>query len=318
MGDYLRYTLFDKYFKTIGCTSPRCPAGTGKDSAHYLLSWYYAWGGALDSSRRLGLAHRLVARALRLPEPARGLGAVDRLGPDAEVGRPPRPTGRPRSSVSSSSTPGCRPPRAASPVVRPTAGTARTRRRRPARPRSTAWATPRRPSTTTRRRTSGSACRRGASSASPSCTTPPATRRPRRSSTSGSPGSSRTSRTDGADWKVPSELTWTGKPDTWNKANPGSNSGLSVAVKSYGQDVGVAGDTARALLFYAAKSGDTASRTRPRRCSTRSGPPTRTTWASAPTETRGDFLRFDDDVRRRRQRRLHPRPAGRARCPTAT
>ncbi len=25
MGDYLRYSLFDKYFKTIGCTSPSCP-----------------------------------------------------------------------------------------------------------------------------------------------------------------------------------------------------------------------------------------------------------------------------------------------------
>ncbi|KAJ8961126.1 hypothetical protein NQ318_008803 [Aromia moschata] len=52
MGDYLRYALFDKYFKKIGgCVDKHsCAAGTGKDSAHYLLSWYYAWGGSLGSS----------------------------------------------------------------------------------------------------------------------------------------------------------------------------------------------------------------------------------------------------------------------------
>ncbi|MBX6766809.1 MAG: cellulose binding domain-containing protein, partial [Actinomadura rubrobrunea] len=52
LGDYLRYAFFDKYFKKIGDCYPAssCPGGTGKDSAHYLLSWYYAWGGALDSS----------------------------------------------------------------------------------------------------------------------------------------------------------------------------------------------------------------------------------------------------------------------------
>jgi len=52
LGDYLRYALFDKYFKKIGgCTNRNsCPGGNGKDSAHYLLSWYYAWGGALDTS----------------------------------------------------------------------------------------------------------------------------------------------------------------------------------------------------------------------------------------------------------------------------
>ncbi|WP_029503319.1 glycoside hydrolase family 48 protein [Lachnoclostridium phytofermentans] len=42
MGDYLRYSMFDKYFRKIGNSSA---AGTGYDSAHYLLSWYYAWGG---------------------------------------------------------------------------------------------------------------------------------------------------------------------------------------------------------------------------------------------------------------------------------
>jgi hypothetical protein len=50
MGDYLRYSFFDKYFKQLGCTSPSCPAGTGYNAAHYLLSWYYAWGGSIATS----------------------------------------------------------------------------------------------------------------------------------------------------------------------------------------------------------------------------------------------------------------------------
>jgi hypothetical protein len=50
MGDYLRYSEYDKYFKTMGCTSPSCPAGTGKNSSTYLIGWYYAWGGALPSA----------------------------------------------------------------------------------------------------------------------------------------------------------------------------------------------------------------------------------------------------------------------------
>jgi hypothetical protein len=50
LGDYLRYAMFDKYFKTMGCTSTSCAAGTGYNAAHYLLSWYYAWGGSLSTS----------------------------------------------------------------------------------------------------------------------------------------------------------------------------------------------------------------------------------------------------------------------------
>nr|BAE94321.1 active phase-associated protein II [Gastrophysa atrocyanea] len=51
LGDYLRYAMFDKYFEKIGnCVGPwSCQAGWGKDSAHYLLGWYFAWGGSLDT-----------------------------------------------------------------------------------------------------------------------------------------------------------------------------------------------------------------------------------------------------------------------------
>lgn len=51
LGDYLRYTFFDKHFKQIGnCVGPTvCPAVTDKSSAHYLISWYIGWGGAINT-----------------------------------------------------------------------------------------------------------------------------------------------------------------------------------------------------------------------------------------------------------------------------
>ncbi|PDO10081.1 MAG: cellulose 1,4-beta-cellobiosidase [Candidatus Reconcilbacillus cellulovorans] len=62
MGDYLRYTLFDKYFQQIGSANDGSPSpGSGKNSAHYLLSWYTAWGGGLGSGGnwawRIGSSH---------------------------------------------------------------------------------------------------------------------------------------------------------------------------------------------------------------------------------------------------------------------
>lgn len=61
LGDFARYSLFDKYFKTMGCTSPSCPAAKDYGSAHYLISWYYAWGGAAPPGGgwawRIGSSH---------------------------------------------------------------------------------------------------------------------------------------------------------------------------------------------------------------------------------------------------------------------
>jgi hypothetical protein len=59
MGDFLRYAMYDKYFKNPGCTSTSCAAGSGKSSSNYLLSWYYAWGGAIGGgwSWRIGASH---------------------------------------------------------------------------------------------------------------------------------------------------------------------------------------------------------------------------------------------------------------------
>lgn len=60
MGDWLRYAMFDKYFKPIGCQSKAAPGANGYDSAHYLMSWYYAWGGPITPQGwawKIGCSH---------------------------------------------------------------------------------------------------------------------------------------------------------------------------------------------------------------------------------------------------------------------
>ncbi len=58
MGDYLRYTFFDKYFRPVGVQNDTA-AGTGYDSCHYLMSWYASWGGDIGGawSWRIGSSH---------------------------------------------------------------------------------------------------------------------------------------------------------------------------------------------------------------------------------------------------------------------
>ena len=197
MGDYLRYAMFDKYFKRIGnCVgAPGLPGGTGqpgKDCAAALPDVLVLRLGRRDRrQRRLGLADRLQPQPLRLPEPDRGLGADQRWASF----KPRSPTARRRLDKSferqlefytwlQSAEGGI-----AGGATNSWDGA--TPRRRPAR-HVLRHVLRRRRSTTTRRRNRGSACRPGRCSGSPSCTTRPATRRPRRCSTSGCRGRSPT------------------------------------------------------------------------------------------------------------------------------
>ena len=89
MGDYLRYSFFDKYFKPIGCQSPRCEPAQDRESAHFLLSWYYAWGGSIpgDSgswSWRIGASH--VHFGYQNPLTAYALGFEPRFRPKSDRG----------------------------------------------------------------------------------------------------------------------------------------------------------------------------------------------------------------------------------------
>jgi hypothetical protein len=46
LGHWMRYCLFDKYFRQIGNAGT---AGNGYNSCHYLISWYIAWGGPVNN-----------------------------------------------------------------------------------------------------------------------------------------------------------------------------------------------------------------------------------------------------------------------------
>ena len=293
MGDYLRYSLFDKYFKTQGCTSPSCPAGSGRSSASYLQSWYYAWGGALDSSAgwawRIGSSHEHFG--YQNPLTAWALSTDSALTPKSPTAKSDWATSlerqlefytwlqAPQGLIAGGATNSWDGAYATPPSGTPTFyGQAYTEAPVYNDPPSNqwfgmqAWGVQR---VAELYYASGNA-------------------QAKKILDKWVPFVVANISTDGANWKVPSELTWTGKPDTWNKANPGANSGLSVSVKSYGQDVGVAGDTARALLFYAAKSGDTVSRDKAKALLDAIWATNQDSLGVGSPETRGDFLRFDD------------------------
>ncbi len=64
MGDYLRLGMFDKYFKEMGVEDPLGPGGSGYGGAHYLMSWYYSWGGNVPvPGQNFGWAFRIGASA---------------------------------------------------------------------------------------------------------------------------------------------------------------------------------------------------------------------------------------------------------------
>lgn len=50
MGDQLRNNMYDKYYQAIGETTSWTNGNAGASSAHYLMNWYTSWGGALAES----------------------------------------------------------------------------------------------------------------------------------------------------------------------------------------------------------------------------------------------------------------------------
>lgn len=50
MGDYMRYNLFDKYFRQIGNNTVGGTSTAPYASCHYLINWYASWGGEIPTS----------------------------------------------------------------------------------------------------------------------------------------------------------------------------------------------------------------------------------------------------------------------------
>jgi hypothetical protein len=261
MGDYLRYAFFDKYFKKIGnCTSPSCPAGTGKDSEHYLLSWYYAWGGATDTSAgwawRIGdgashsgyqnplAAYALANDTAMRPKSATGVDDWKKsLQRQLEFYRWLQSSEGAIAGGATNSWSGA--------YSTPPAGT------------STFYGM--------------------AYDPAPVFHDPPSNqwfgfqawsmeRVAEYYYVSGDTGAkalldkwvkwataNTTLNPDGS-YQIPSTLHWSGQPDTWNATSPGANAGLHVTIADYTNDVGVTAAYAKTLSYYAAKSGDATAR----------------------------------------------------------
>ncbi|MES0836441.1 glycoside hydrolase family 48 protein [Nocardiopsis tropica] len=261
MGDYLRYAMFDKYFKEVGdCVGAQsCPPGTGKDSAHYLMAWYYSWGGALESAQypwawRIGgsSAHQGYQNVMA----AYALSEVDELRPQSATGADDWGTSLDRQleflqwlqssdgGIAGGATNSWEGTYAQPPADTPTFyGMFYDEK--------PVWHDP--PSNrwfgfqvwdiervAEYYRISGD-------------------ERAGDILDSWVPWAiANTTVGEGGDFAVPADMEWSGAPDDWT-GEPTGNPDLSVEVVSHNQDVGIAAGLAKTLMHYAAATGDTAS-----------------------------------------------------------
>jgi hypothetical protein len=296
MGDYLRYSMYDKYFKRIGdCVGPdTCPAGTGKNSAHYLMSWYYAWGGGTDGGWSWRIGSSPSHFGYQNPMAAWALSNVDALRPKSPTAVTDWDTSLDRQlefyrwlqsaegAIAGGATNSWngrydQPPAGASTFY----GMAYDWQPVYHDPPSNRWMGMQTWSMqrvaelyhATGNATAKSILDKWVRWAMANTTVDAAS----------------------GTWAVPAELGWQGQPDTWDPANPGDNSGLHVTVTATNQDLGVTAALARTLMYYAAKSGDTAARQM-------AGDLLDAMWSHGDNigisvaEQRADYNRFDDPV----------------------
>ncbi|MEU1164329.1 glycoside hydrolase family 48 protein [Streptomyces sp. NPDC005921] len=298
MGDYLRYAMYDKYFKKIGnCVGPTtCAAGTGKDASDYLLSWYYAWGGATDTSAgwawRIGSSH--VHGGYQNPLAAYALSSYADLKPKSATGATDWGTSLTRQlefyrwlQSSEGAIAGGATNSWQGRYASPPSGT------------STfygmyydwepvyhdppsnqwfgfqAWSMER---VAEYYQQTGNATAKAILDKWVAWALSKTTVNP-----------------DGT-YQIPSTLQWSGQPDTWNASSPGSNSGLHVTVADYTNDVGVAAAYAKTLTYYAAKSGDATAKSTAKALLDGMWGHYQDSLGIAVPETRADYNRFDDTV----------------------
>jgi hypothetical protein len=298
MGDYLRYAMYDKYFKKIGnCVGPTsCPAGTGKDASHYLLSWYYAWGGAVDTSAgwawRIGSSHThggyqnpLAAYALSTDadlKPKSATGAADwakSLDRQLEFYRWLQSD---EGAIAGGATNSWKGRYATPPSGTPTFyGMYYDEAPVYHDPPSNqwfgfqAWSMER---VAEYYQQSGDADAKAVLDKWVDWALSETTVNP-----------------DGT-FRIPSTLEWSGRPDTWNAASPGDNGDLHVTVADYTNDVGVAAAYAKTLTYYADRSGDTEAASTAKALLDGMWENNQDALGIAVPETRADYNRFDDGV----------------------
>ncbi|MBW5480422.1 glycoside hydrolase family 48 protein [Streptomyces bambusae] len=298
MGDYLRYSMFDKYFKKAGnCVGPTvCPAGTGKDSAHYLMSWYYAWGGAADTSAgwswRIGSSH--AHSGYQNPLAAYALSEYAPLKPKSPTGAADWATSLDRQlefyrwlqsdegAIAGGATNSWQGRYAQPPAGTPTFhGLFYDEKPVYHDPPSNQWF--------------GFQAWSMERVAELYQQTGDAGAKTLLDKWVGWALSKTTINPDGT-YRIPSTLTWSGAPDTWNPSAPGANTGLHVTVADYTDDVGVAAAYAKTLTYYAAKSGNAEAKRVAKALLDGMWAHHRDPLGVSVQETRTDYNRFDDPV----------------------
>ncbi|MFJ5898184.1 glycoside hydrolase family 48 protein [Streptomyces sp. NPDC093064] len=298
MGDYLRYSMYDKYFKKIGnCVGPSsCPAGTGKDASHYLLSWYYAWGGATDTSAgwawRIGSSH--VHGGYQNPLAAYALSSNADLKPKSATGAADWSKSLQRQlefyrwlqssegAIAGGATNSWQGRYATPPADTPTFyGMYYDWQPVYHDPPSNqwfgfqAWSMER---VAEYYQQTGDAAAKTVLDKWVKWAL------------------SKTTVNPNGTFQIPSTLQWSGQPDTWNASSPGSNSGLHVTVADYTNDVGVAAAYAKTLTYYAARSGDAQAKSTAKALLDGMWSNNQDSLGIAVPETRTDYSRFGDKV----------------------
>ncbi|WP_306316401.1 MULTISPECIES: glycoside hydrolase family 48 protein [unclassified Streptomyces] len=297
MGDYLRYSMYDKYFKKIGnCTSTSCPAGSGKDSSHYLMSWYYAWGGAADTSAgwawRIGSSH--THGGYQNPLAAYALSSYADLKPKSATGQADWAKSLDRQlefyrwlqsdegAIAGGATNSWGGSYGTPPSGTPTFyGMAYDEKPVYHDPPSNqwfgfqAWSMER---VAEYYQQTGDADAKAVLDKWVDWALSKTTVNP-----------------DGT-FRIPSTLQWSGKPDTWNASSPGANTGLHVTVADYTNDVGVAAAYAKTLTYYADKSGDAQAKSTAKALLDGMWKNNQDALGIAVPETRADYSRFKDSV----------------------
>ncbi|GCE14844.1 glycoside hydrolase family 48 protein [Tengunoibacter tsumagoiensis] len=296
MGDYLRYSFFDKYFKNPGCQSSSCPAGTGKSSSNYLLSWYYAWGGALPASGtwawRIGSS--ASHQGYQNPLAAWALSTVSALKPLSPTAASDWSKSLSRQlefyrwlqssegGIAGGATNSWEGHYGIPPAGDPTFyGLSYDWQPEYHDPPSNNWFGYQ---AWSMERVAEYYHETGDASAKTILDKWIAW------------ALANTKLNSDGTYAIPSTLNWTGQPDTWNASNPGANAGLHVSVVDYTTDVGVTAALAKTFMYYAAKSGDSASQTTAKALLDRMWTNYRDSIGVSNPEVRTDYSQFNDSV----------------------
>lgn len=254
MGDYLRYSMFDKYFRKIGTSST---AGTGYDASHYLLSWYYAWGGGTtaDWAWKIGCSHNHFG--YQNPMTAWILSADSEFKPLSQKGATDWATSLDRQlefyqwlqsdegAIAGGASNSYNGRYETLPSNTSTFyGMGYVENPVYSDPGSNTWFGMQ---TWSMQRVAEYYYQTGDSRA--------------KAIMDKWVGwvKSVVKLNDDGTFSVPAKIDWTGQPDTWT-GTATDNSNLHVTVESYGTDIGVTGSLANTLLYYSKASGDDASR----------------------------------------------------------